>query len=380
MAGTRWRRAGVVGGVGAVVGGALLARPLLAERVLPAVRARMLPRRDGAGRRAAVVLNPAKPSDADAFRTQVADALRARGWAEPLFLETTEEDPGRTMVEKALAEHVDLVLAAGGDGTVNVVCQGLADTGVPLGLLPVGTTNLLARNLGIALDLPGALAIALDGRLGHVDLLRIVPDGRADEAAVTAVIASAGLDADAFASTDPQLKEAVGHAAYVVAGARRVVEGEEHTFLARVSVDDGEPLVWDATTVMVGNVAAIQGGLEVLPGARPDDGLLHVVIVAPGSARDVAHLVGDVATGRQHRTGIDQTHGERALVELDAARPWQVDGDVRGEATQLDVTVMPGALAVMVPELPPRVRPTASMRPWARRRRTSPAQARTTTR
>ncbi|NKX51299.1 acylglycerol kinase family protein, partial [Arthrobacter deserti] len=99
-------------------------------------------------RRAAVVVNPIKKTDVD-LRALVSKVCHDEGWSDPLWLETKVDDPGQGMTRQALAEGVDLVMAAGGDGTVRCVSEVLAGTETPLGLVPLGTGNLLARNLDI---------------------------------------------------------------------------------------------------------------------------------------------------------------------------------------------------------------------------------------
>ena len=123
-------------------------------------------------RRAAVIFNPAKVTDWITFRRHVDYELKSRGWDRALWLETTSEDPGRAMTEQAVRENVDLVLGAGGDGTIRVICSGLAHTGIPFGLIPAGTGNLLARNIGIPLDEVAALDVAFDGADKAVDLVQ----------------------------------------------------------------------------------------------------------------------------------------------------------------------------------------------------------------
>jgi diacylglycerol kinase (ATP) len=93
------------------------------------------------------------------------DNLQRNGWGDTLWLETSAEDPGRAMTKQAVAEQVDLVIGAGGDGTIRYVADGLAHTGIPLGLLPAGTGNLLARNLDLPLEEVDAVEVALDGQL-----------------------------------------------------------------------------------------------------------------------------------------------------------------------------------------------------------------------
>src|ERR1700727_3097750 len=112
--------------------------------------------------RAAVVVNPTKHADGARFRAEVPGAMAATGWSDPLWLETTPDETGRGLAAAAVAVRVDVVLASGGDGTVTACAEGVAGSGVPLGVLPAGTGNLLARNLGLPLALDQALAGALD--------------------------------------------------------------------------------------------------------------------------------------------------------------------------------------------------------------------------
>ena len=131
-------------------------------------------------KRCAVIYNPVKVTDWAVFRRHVEYELKTRGWARPLWLETTIDDPGRAQTAQAVAEGVDLVLGAGGDGTIRVICSGLAGTGIPFGVVAAGTSNLLARNLGIPRDEAAALRVAFDGagqgdRPGPADRRRTDP-------------------------------------------------------------------------------------------------------------------------------------------------------------------------------------------------------------
>jgi diacylglycerol kinase (ATP) len=110
----------------------------------------------GPTRRAAVVIHPAKHDDMDGFRAAVPTAMTELGWAEPLWLETSLDDTGEGLAREAARSGVDLVLASGGDGTITACVGGVAGSGIPLGVLPCGTGNLLARNLGLLLRVPAA--------------------------------------------------------------------------------------------------------------------------------------------------------------------------------------------------------------------------------
>jgi diacylglycerol kinase (ATP) len=115
------------------------------------------------------------------------------------------------MTRQAAAEQVDLVVGAGGDGTIRYVADGLAHTGIPLGLVPAGTGNLLARNLDLPLEEVDAIEVALDGQARLVDLVRITVDDRPREH--FAVMAGIGVDAMMMDETDEDLKDNVGSAA-----------------------------------------------------------------------------------------------------------------------------------------------------------------------
>ena len=106
------------------------------------------------------MLNPTKLTDAGTFRQAVLAAMAEHGFGEPLWLETTAADPGRGQARQAVTAGAVVVLACGGDGTVTACAEGVAGTGVRLAIIPLGTGNLLARNVGI----PAGAGDAADGR------------------------------------------------------------------------------------------------------------------------------------------------------------------------------------------------------------------------
>lgn len=296
-------------------------------------------------RRCAVIYNPAKVTSWEVFRRRVEYELTRRGWRDTLWLETTRTDSGREMTERAVRERVDLVLGAGGDGTVRVICAGLANTGIPFGLIPAGTGNLLARNVGIPLDEDEALDVALDGDDRPIDLVRlIVDDTTVDHFSVMAGI---GIDAVIMAGTNPDLKKAVGSAAYFVSAARNAGHPARH---ATIQVDDQPPLRRRAHVMVIGNVGFLQANIPLIPDAEPDDGLLDVLIASPRGVSDWVKLTARVLT-RQRRTDdqLDRLTGRRVTITVEERDRYQLDGDTEGECKRLTAEVLPGALLLRSP-------------------------------
>ena len=295
--------------------------------------------------RAAVVANPAKLDDADEVRRVIEKACADRGLEAPLWLETTVEDPGGGQAREALERGADLVCALGGDGTVRAVGEVLAGGDVPLALLPAGTGNLLARALGLAVDsLEEALDVARAGRPRRVDVGALRVDG-SDEELVFLVMAGMGLDAETMDKADERLKGVIGWPAYLVSGVRAAVGGG---FTARVQPREGRTMRRAVKAVVVGNSGRLQGGLELMPEASIDDGLLDVAVVAPrGIAGWVRTLLTVISSGPGH------SHLERlqmTAVRVSTGHPTatQLDGDPIGEHRRLECRVRPGALPVRV--------------------------------
>jgi diacylglycerol kinase (ATP) len=222
----------------------------------------------------AVVFNPTKISDQ--FRALMEESLLRKGWTRTLWLETSADDPGRTMTEQAIAEQAGLVVAAGGDGTIRVVADGLAHSGIPMGLIPAGTGNLLARNLDLPLKELDAIEVALGGHTRVIDLVRITVDDRRPEH--FAVMAGIGVDAMIMDETDDTLKDKFGSAAYFLAAGKAL--GRLPVQMT-VQLDDRRPMRRNAMLCVIGNVGKLRGNLTLIPGASPDDGLLDLYIASP---------------------------------------------------------------------------------------------------
>lgn len=234
-----------------------------------------------AERRAAVVYNPVK-TDVARLSAGVIAAAAAAGWAEPLWFETSVADPGQRVTRRALRHGVDLVLVAGGDGTVRAVAESLRGAEVPLGILPVGTGNLLARNLQLPLNsLDDAIDIAFTGDTRAIDLgvaSVTYPDERIDDH-VFLVMAGLGLDAQMIATTRPDLKKQVGWLAYVDAGMRALPKAEP--FRIRYNLGTRSEHQAQVSTILIANCGLLPGNIQFLPDALIDDGILDIAVLQP---------------------------------------------------------------------------------------------------
>ena len=234
------------------------------------------------------------------------ESLQREGWGNTLWLETSAEDPGRAMTRQAVEEQVDLVVGAGGDGTIRYVADGLAHTGIPMGLVPAGTGNLLARNLDLPLEEVDAINVALGGEVRLIDLVRITVDDRAPEH--FAVMAGIGVDAMIMDETDEDLKDKVGSAAYFVAAAKAL--GRLPVRLT-VQLDSNRPVRRHAMLCVIGNVGTLRGNLTLIPGASPDDGLLDLYIASPRRFRHWVKVALRLITRRAKKDDqVDQRMGK----------------------------------------------------------------------
>lgn len=283
----------------------------------------------------AAVLNPAKIDDLAALKAAI---IRRCGPEQPAWFETTPEDSGGGQAAAAIAAGARLVLVCGGDGTVAACAGALTGTGVAMAIVPVGTGNLLARNLGIPLDLGQALDVAFGADERLIDVLE------AGEQRFT-VMAGLGFDAALIRDTDEKLKRRFGWLAYL-GGMARAMRRSPHAHFT-IAVDDGLPLSTEAIGVLVGNVGQLEAGITLMPDASPDDGHLDVIVLKPRTIGDWPALVWRILRRRANAgRQADILRGKRVTIESAVALPIEFDGEFRGEATELRVEVLPAALTL----------------------------------
>lgn len=315
--------------------------------------------------RAALVFNPTK-ADPDVLPGLLQTASREAGWADPLILETTPEHLGDGATRQALSEKVDVVLVAGGDGTVRAVSEAMAHSGVPLAIVPSGTGNLLARNLRLPLDSPRPMVhAALDGDDHPIDVGIVAitrADGEKEERAFV-VMGGMGLDAAMIANTNSTLKKRLGWVAYVDGAARSLIGAKPFPIMYQV---DGHRMHRsNAQSIVIANCGSLPGGLELIPEASVSDGEIDVAVFQPkgpfGWLLVWRRVAFDNSLLRKFRAGrntlrlrtrdnsVRFTRGTAVDVAADAPHPVQLDGDEFGEARTLRCHVEKGALIVRVP-------------------------------
>lgn len=313
--------------------------------------------------RVAVVLNPTKV-DQDELRRAVERAQPGPGWAETLWYQTTQEDPGQGVAQRALDDGATVIVAAGGDGTVRAVAETVRGSEASLALLPSGTGNLLARNLELTLDdLDHSIQVAFSGQdraidVAMIDILRA--DGSTDRHTYL-VMAGLGLDAKMLANTDDDLKAKAGWLAYVKAIAAVIRDKNALRFQYRL--DGHRTHTVRAHTIIVGNCGSLPANILLLPDAAIDDGVLDVVILKPQSAAGWVQIATKVfwengvlsrtRLGRRLRTrdvdALSYSRGTALTVRLHRAEEIELDGDSFGRAAGLRTWAEAGALVVRVP-------------------------------
>jgi diacylglycerol kinase family enzyme len=233
-----------------------------------------------------------------------------------------------------------VVVAAGGDGTVMSCANALVDTGVALAVLPFGTGNLLARNLGLPMRVDDAVAVATaDGR-------RVLDVGVVDGQCFL-IMAGMGFDAQMLHDAPAELKARIGWPAYGVAAVRHLCATP---MTVDISLDHGTPLRRRARAILIGNVGRLQGGIRLLPAAVPDDGMLDIAVLMPPRRRNWAALAWALLRQRRTPPSLEVFRARHIDVRSDQVQPRELDGDLIAPSDSMTVELRPGALVLCVPD------------------------------
>jgi diacylglycerol kinase (ATP) len=273
----------------------------------------------------------------DELRKLIAD----EGFDDPVWHEVSKSRKARKRARRTVKEGADLVLVWGGDGMVQRCVDALAGSDAAVAVIPAGTANQLAGNLGIPTDLPEAVRIAFHGSRRRLDLGKLNGEH-------FAVMAGAGFDAQMVNDADHGLKDRAGRLAYVLTGLRHVRDEPVPT---KIRVDGRKWFDGPATCVLFGNVGTITGGIRAFDDARPDDGYLDIGVATAQGAVQWVRTLGRAAAGRTERSPfVEMTQGRAIDVKFAEPLAYELDGGERGSSKRLQATVVPAALIFCVPE------------------------------
>jgi YegS/Rv2252/BmrU family lipid kinase len=265
--------------------------------------------------------------------------LADRGFRDPLWFEVPKAKKAPEQARRALEEGADLVFAWGGDGTVRRCIGEIAGSDACLAVIPAGTANLFATNLGIPKDIEKAVAIGLGGERRRYDVGKFAGER-------FAVMAGVGFDAAMIRDAD-DLKDRIGRAAYLVSGSRHL---RQKPFRADIDVDGTQWFAGRASCILVGNVGELFGGVEVFPDAEPDDGRLELgVCTAEGLVQWARTLVRTAQGDPTRSPFVRATKARDVKVRLDRKVLYELDGGDRKKVKSFKVKIEPRALSLCVP-------------------------------
>ncbi|PWJ53616.1 Diacylglycerol kinase family enzyme [Quadrisphaera granulorum] len=308
--------------------------------------------------RCAVVVNPARVEDLEQRRAAVDAALTDAGWPAPEWIETTPDSPGVEQARQAAADGFDVVFACGGDGTVRSCVEGLVGTSTALAILPAGTGNLLATNLGVPQDPTAGVGLVLERGRRRIDVGVVAgdddddrdqqdDDGERGSGQAFAVMAGMGFDAAMLDDADSRLKSRFGPVAYVVSAVKHLGDRSMHL---EITLDDHPPLRRRARSVVVGNVGRLQAGVRLLEHASPDDGVVDVAVLAPRNLAHWVRLAWGVVRRHSRVPHLEVHRASRVVVRADREHPRELDGDVIDPGRSLVVNVRERSLEPCVPQ------------------------------
>jgi|Deesub1362A_J573_1020465.scaffolds.fasta_scaffold02531_4 YegS/Rv2252/BmrU family lipid kinase len=303
--------------------------------------------------KALLIFNPAAGwRDVRRELKKVTAYLEEKGWRIS-FRETFGRGDATTFAREAVAKGYDVVIVAGGDGTISEACDGLAGSRVALGVLPIGVGNVWALEMGIPTPsrfrrhhLLEAAKILVEGKIRRIDL------GRAGRRHFI-LWAGIGLDAIVTKKIESMTKaeKRMGALAYIVAG---ILVAKDFAGTKAIVKVDGRNLKTRAMLILVGNAQLYGGVVRITREAKIDDGLLDVCVLKGYGLPSAIHHAMGVFTGRHLRDPqVDYLRGKKVSVHTAKPMPVQVDGDPIG-TTPMEFEVLHKALSVIVPKEVPK--------------------------
>ena len=289
-----------------------------------------------------VILNPSSGSvrDVDTLVDQIAQLEGAE-----IFL-TTKPGSAARFARTAMRKGSEIIVAAGGDGTLNEVINGIGENvgDTRVGLLPLGTGNDFARTIGIPTDLEAALEVIRSGETRAVDLVRVT----SDEVRYFVNVSAGGFSGLVDEKLTPEMKKTWGPLAYLRSAAAALPE--LRAYRTTLAFDNTDSLVLDLYNVVVANGRYVAGGRLIAPEASIDDGLLDIILIQQRSAPELALLAAQVALGTHLSSdAIVFRRAAKLTVNSKPGMWFNVDGELVGnEPARFEI--LPRALRFIVPK------------------------------
>ncbi len=295
-------------------------------------------------KRVRLICNPAARGAASIAELRAAlAATSAHGW-EGDVVATEAPLHATTLARDAAASGMDIVIACGGDGTVNEVVNGLAGTDSALGVVPGGTANVWAKEVRIPRNSRRALEALAIGDERRVDLGRVTTSGNASRHFI--LVAGVGFDASIIRRLPLRLKARLGAATYVIQGVRDAFTYRATPVRARIDGRDDElELFW----AMANNTRSFGGVLTVAPAARIDDGLLDLTFMRRAGPVSMLSYLARTLAGTLHRAPTVLTARVSSFEVATPGLPVQADGELMGE-TPVTIEAAPGVLRAIIPQ------------------------------
>lgn len=269
-------------------------------------------------------------------------ALTSRSGVVAEFRTTTGNLHARELALSAIEEGFERVVSVGGDGTMNEVASALVNTGVPIGLVPLGSGNGLARNLGLPLDFDRAVEVALTGGVRTID------SGRVNGQAFFNVM-GAGYDAELGRRFNDSKRR--GFLTYLGIGVSVFCSYRMQRY--EIATEGNAPVVFDAFLLSVANSTQYGNGAHIAPGASLDDGRLDLVGITTSNPIWVPGLLTRLFSGKMDRSAHVVTISSRRFDILrELPGPVHTDGEIHEMDTKLEVEVLPMSLKIAVPNQP----------------------------
>jgi diacylglycerol kinase (ATP) len=289
-------------------------------------------------RTVAVVANASKTLDGGL--PELRRELAKHGVSDPQWREVQKSRKAPEQVQQALEEGAELIFVWGGDGMVQRCVDAFGNSDASLAILPAGTANLFASNLGIPRNLVAAVDIGLNGERRRFDVGRINGER-------FAVMAGLGFDARVIRDADKKLKSRLGRSAYIWAATKNL---RMKPFQARIDVEGTKWYDGDASVILFGNVGKAFGGIEIFDDAQPDDGLLEVGV---GNPQGIVQWTRTFARARFSSTSkspfVRLTKARSIEVTLRRKGLYELDGGARTKQKTFRVDVEPAAVSICVP-------------------------------